>query len=134
MTIDLKRIYPAALAALVLLAGCGKEEPEASKPDPYDTQYARMHDPEYLKAIEVKRAEQKAIMRDMAAARRGIAAFKEAHPGEEVPAELTKKLDDAAAELEKNRILSQALVRDRIQRETKAIDARKERENFKKGK
>jgi len=117
------------LALVSLFAGCGKEEPKA---DPYDTPYARMHDPAYLKAIEAKAAEQKVIMKEMMAARKEIAAYKTAHPGEAVPAELEKKLTDAADKMEENRKAAQQMVKDRILKENAAVDSRKKSENLKK--
>lgn len=123
----------AAVFGSLLLAGCGREEEAKPEEPKYDTPYARMHDPAYLKAIDEKRAEQKTIMREMMAARQEIAAFKAAHPGEEVPADLQRKLLDAAEKMEKNRILSQMLVRDRIQQENAAVENRKQQEDLKKG-
>lgn len=132
MTIE-TRLTCAALVGVLLLAGCGKEESAQPPHDPYDTPYARMHDPEYLKALDGQRDEQKSIMREMAAARKEIAAFCKAHPGEEVPAELQRKLNEAADRMEQNRKASQQLVKERILRENAAADERRRQNDLKKG-
>jgi len=112
-----------AAVALALALARGRGGP-AAPADPYDEPYARLKDPDYLRQLKVQRDDQKAVMRRMAATRAEIAAL-----GDETNsakyAELRARLEAEAAEFEKNRILSQTIVRDRIRRENEAIDAKK---------
>ena len=64
----------AALVALVCLRGKSAAEQPA---DPYDTQYARMHDPAYLKQLDELRQEQKGIARMLGEAQAALEQAKE---------------------------------------------------------
>ena len=113
----------AALAVAVVLVVALRRGPEAPA-DPYNEPYARMDDPDYLRQLKVQRDEQREIMRRMAATRREIAALGDDTNSAKY-AELRARLESEAAEIEKNRILSQNIVRERINRENEAINAKK---------
>lgn len=116
----------AGVLAYFLLRG-GGAAPEGAPADPYDEPYARLKDPAYLEQVRVQRDEFQEIMRRIDATRREIAALGE-NPDTNSPryVELRKKLESQAEEIEKNRIKSQMIVRDRIARENEAIKAKQE--------
>lgn len=116
----------AGVLAYFLLRG-GPAAPEGAPADPYDEPYARLKDPAYLEQVRVQRDEFQEIMRRIDATRREIAALGE-NPDTNSPryVELRKKLESQAAEIEKNRIKSQMIVRDRIAQENEAIKAKQE--------
>ena len=110
----------AVVVALVVAFGRGPKEPA----DPYNEPYARMNDPDYLRQLKAQRDDQKEIMRRMVETRREIAALGDDTNSPKY-AELRARLESQAAEIEKNRILSQNIVRERINRENEAINAKK---------
>ena len=114
----------AALAAAVALVVClGRGGAPAEPADPYAEPYGRMKDPDYLRQIKVQRDDLKEIMRRMAATRAEIAALGDDTNSAKY-AELRARLESEAAEVEKNRILSQTIVRERMRRENEAIEAK----------
>ena len=84
-----------------------------------------MTDPDYLRQLKVQRDDQKEIMRRMAATRREIAELG-SDTNSAKYAELKARLDSEAEELHQNNIKSQAIVRERINKENEAIKAKNE--------
>jgi len=121
----------AALAAAVALVVCLSRGPEASD-DPYAKPYGRMEDPAYLKQIDDIRAEQKAIAKRLSSIRAEMAALGDDTNSARY-AELKADFEAARRDVEQNRFKAQAMVRDRILREEKAIEA-KEKNLKEKGK
>lgn len=113
----------AALAIAAILVVVLRRGPKAPA-DPYNEPYARMNDPDYLRQLKVQRDDQREIMRRMAETRREIAALGDDTNSPKY-AELKARLESQAVEIEKNRILSQNIVRERIERENEAINAKK---------
>ena len=116
-------VLAAALAvALVLIFA---RRGDVAPADPYNEPYARMTDPDYLRQLKVQRDDQKEIRRRMAATRREIAEL-----GDDTNSakyvELKARLDSEAEELHQNNIKSQAIVRERINKENEAIKAKNE--------
>ena len=129
-----KKILPWALAAVLLAIAAtvvvyvvavrgNREQPPA---DPYDTQYARMHDPAYLKQIEELRLEQKGIARKLVEAQSALEQAKEKGEDSEEFKAAQAKMAAAKDAFQKNRIKAQTLVRDRIMQENDAIKAKQE--------
>ena len=114
----------AALAVAVALVVAFARGPKTPA-DPYNEPYARMKDPDYIRQLQAQRDNQREIMRRMVATRAEIAALGDDTNSPKY-AELRARLESQAAEIEKNRILSQAIVRERINRENEAINAKKE--------
>ena len=116
----------AAVAVFLLLRGGGSAE-EAGPVDPYDTQYARMHDPEYLKQL----AEQRGVAEKLADAHAAVEAAKA--KGEDSPEYKAALAKMAAAkdEFQRNRAKAQLVVGERIRRENDAIEAKKGSSNRK---
>lgn len=114
----------AAAVAVALVLIFAMRGGDVAPADPYNEPYARMDDPDYLRQLKVQRDEQKEIMRRMAATRREIAALGDDTNSPKY-AELRARLESEAAEIEKNRILSQNIVRERTNRENEAINAKK---------
>jgi len=122
----------AALAAAVALVVClSRGGPEAPD-DPYAKPYGRMEDPAYLKQIDDIRAEQKAIAKRLSSIRAEMAALGDDTNSARY-AELKADFEAARRDVEQNRFKAQAMVRDRILREEKAIEA-KEKNLKEKGK
>ena len=120
-------ILALAVAAVAIAVVCilmRRGEP-AAPADPYNEPYARMRDPAYLEQLKVQRDDQKEIMRRMAATRDEIAAL-----GDDTNSakyvELRARLESEAEELHKNNLKSQAIVRERINKENEAIKAKNE--------
>ena len=113
----------AALVALVCLRGKSAAEQPA---DPYDTQYARMHDPVYLKQLDDLRKEQKGIARMLGEAQAALEQAKEKGEDSEEFKAAQAKMAAAKDAFQKNRIKAQTLVRDRIMQENDAIKAKQE--------
>lgn len=124
-----KWLLPAVLGAVLLALAAavvavfmrGSKEPA----DPYNEPYARMDDPDYLRQLKVQRDDQKAIMRRIAATRAEIASLGNDTNSEKY-AELMARLESEAKELHMNNIKSQAIVRERINKENEAIKAKNE--------
>lgn len=109
-------VAAAVVASYVLLRGEG-----AAPSDPYDTQYARMHDPEYLKQLDVLREEQRRIGTRLVAAKEALDAAKS--KGEDSPEyrAAVAEMDAATKDFNANRAKAQLAVRERIMRENDAI-------------
>ena len=115
----------AAAAFVVCLRSRGGAEPE--KPaDSYDTRYARMHDPAYLKELDALRQEQKGIARLLGEAQAALEQAKEKGEDSEEFKAAQAKMAAAKEAFQKNRIKAQTLVRDRIMQENDAIKAKQE--------
>ena len=123
-------VLAAAVAAFLLTRG-GDAAKGGGGTDPYDTQYARMHDPAYLKQLEGLREEQREVALRLAAARAALDAAKE--KGEDSPEYKAAQAKMAAAQdaFQKNRAKAQLVVSERIQRENDAIEAKQESSNRK---
>ena len=113
--------FAVALVCILMRRG-GDAAPAAA--DPYNKPYARMTDPAYLEQLKVQRDEQKAIMIRMEATRKEIAALGDDTNSVKY-AELRARLESEAEELSKNHLKAQAIVRERINRENEAIEAKK---------
>lgn len=120
----------AAVAVFMLLRGGGSAE-EAGPVDPYDTQYARMHDPEYLKQLAELREEQRGVAEKLADAHAAVEAAKA--KGEDSPEYKAALAKMAAAkdEFQRNRAKAQLVVGERIRRENDAIEAKQGSSNRK---
>ena len=120
----------AAVAAFLLTRG-GDAAKGGGGTDPYDTQYARMHDPAYLKQLEGLREEQREVALRLADARAALDAAKE--KGEDSPEYKAAQEKMAAAKdaFQRNRAKAQLVVSERIQRENDAIEAKQESSNRK---
>ena len=123
-------VLAAAVAAFLLTRG-GDAAKGGGGTDPYDTQYARMHDPAYLKQLEGLREEQREVALRLAAARAALDAAKE--KGEDSPEYKAAQEKMAAAKdaFQRNRAKAQLVVSERIQRENDAIEAKQESSNRK---
>ena len=108
---------------LVCLRGKSAAEQPA---DPYDTQYARMHDPAYLKQLDDLRQEQKGVARMLGEAQAALEQAKEKGVDSEEFKAAQAKMAAAKDAFQKNRIKAQTLVRDRIMQENDAIKAKQE--------
>ena len=123
-------VLAAAVAAFLLTRG-GDAAKGGGGTDPYDTQYARMHDPAYLKQLEGLREEQREVALRLAAARAALDAAKE--KGEDSPEYKAAQEKMAAAKdaFQRSRAKAQLVVSERIQRENDAIEAKQESSNRK---
>jgi uncharacterized membrane protein len=110
----------AVAAALVFLLLRGGGEAPAPQAEPADEPFSRIADPEYRKQLEVQRNEYKEILRRIDATQREIAEL-----GDDTNSEryvmLTNRLYQQAAEVDANRKKSQAIVRNRINRENETL-------------
>ncbi len=113
----------AAAVAVVLLRSPAEE---AAPMDPYDTKYARMHDPAYVKQLDSLREEQRQVAMKLSAARADLDAAKE--KGEDSPEykAAKEKMEAAKNDFLKNRAKAQLVVRERIMQENDAIKAKQE--------
>jgi len=109
-----------AVTAVALLRDRRTSEPG----DPYDTPYARMHDPEYLKQIDDLREEQKAVAKRLMEARAALDAAKEKGEDSQDYRDALAKMEAATKDFNDNRAKAQLVVRDRIMRENNAITAK----------
>ena len=114
----------AAVTAVCLRSrwGAGPEKPA----DPYDTRYARMHDPAYLKELDALKQEQKGVARMLGEAQAALEQAKEKGEDSEEFKAAQAKMAAAKEAFQKNRIKAQTLVRDRIEQENAAIKAKQE--------
>ena len=115
----------AAAVAVALVLIFAMRGGDVAPVDPYSEPYARMKDPDYLRQLKVQRDDQKEIMRRMAATRREIAELG-GDTNSAKYAELKARLDSEAEELHNNNLKSQAIVRERINKENEAIKAKNE--------
>lgn len=107
-----------ALALAFALSRRGGEAPApVEKPAPAEEPYVRIKDPEYVAKLNAQRDEMHAIMRRIDATRREIAALG-GDTNSEKYVSLTNRLAAQAAEIEANRLKSEAIVREHILRET----------------
>ena len=114
-----------AVVAVALVLMFTRRDGDVVSADPYSEPYARMKDPAYLEQLKVQRDDQKEIMRRMTATRREIAELGDDTNSAKY-AELRARLESEAEELHRNNLKSQAIVRERINRENEAIKAKKE--------
>lgn len=114
----------AAVTAVYLRSrwGVGPEKPA----DPYDTRYARMHDPAYLKELDALKQEQKGVARMLGEAQAALEQAKEKGEDSEEFKAAQAKMAAAKEAFQKNRIKAQTIVRDRIEQENAAIKAKQE--------
>ena len=119
-----------ALAAVVL-AFCLRGK-SAAPADPYNTQYARMHDPAYLKLLDELRAEQKEVGKRLVEARAALAVAKEKGEDSQEYRDALAKLEAAKNDFNRNRAKAQVAIRERINKENDAIEA-KQKSSKKKG-
>ena len=116
-----------AVAVALYLRFRGAAEPESARPaDPYDTRYARLHDPAYLKELDAIRQEQKSVARMLGEAQAALEQAKEKGEDSEEFKAAQAKMAAAKEAFQKNRIKAQTLVRDRIEQENAAIKAKQE--------
>ena len=115
----------AAVVAAVIVCIVMMRGRSAAPADPYNEPYARMTDPAYLEQLKVQRDEQKEIMIRMNETRKEIAALG-GETNSAKYAELKARLEREAEELNQNHLKAQAIVRERINRENAAIEAKKE--------
>ena len=115
----------AAVVAAVVVCIVMMRGRSAAPADPYNEPYARMTDPAYLEQLKVQRDEQKEIMIRMNETRKEIAALG-GETNSAKYAELKARLECEAEELNQNHLKAQAIVRERINRENAAIEAKKE--------
>lgn len=116
------------LAMGLLVAGCSKDGSEAPL-DPYNKPYARMEDAAYTNALHSHIEKRNDIHKRMAQLENEIRAA-EAKDAKSVEAEaLRQKREGLKKEYDSNRAQTEKLVRERILRESAAIEAREKREN-----
>ena len=115
----------AAAVAVALVLIFARRGGDVAPADPYSDTYARMKDPAYLEQLKVQRDDQKAIMRRITATRREIAELGD-NTNSTKYAELMARLESEAEELHRNNLKSQAIVRERINRENEARKAKNE--------
>ena len=125
-------VLAAAVAAFLLTRG--GDAAKDGGVDPSAEQYARMHDPAYLKALDGLREEQRELAARLAAARAALDAAKE--KGEDSPEYKAAQEKMAAAKdaFQKSRAKAQLVVGERIRRENDdmaAMEAKQESSNRK---
>ena len=118
------RVAAAALAAAccAFVGGCGKDEAPKEAAPATPEAYKRIKDAEYIEALEKQRGEQKDITRRIVALQAELAALG-AETNTPKAAEIMESLQAEKERMLKNRIKSQALVRDRINREHESAKA-----------
>ncbi len=118
------RVAAAALAAAccAFVGGCGKDEAPKEEAAATPEAYKRIRDAEYIEALEKQRGEQKDITRRIVALQAELAALG-AETNTPKAAEIMESLQAEKERMLKNRIKSQALVRDRINREHESAKA-----------
>ncbi len=87
--------------------------PSAEEPPILD----RNKDPEYIQTLQSQRAEQQKVGSELAKALNELAAAKAEDPNSEKVKELEKKVESARLEVEKNRQVSMAIIRQRMLQE-----------------
>ena len=117
-------VLAAAVAAFLLTRG-GDAAQEGGA-DPSAEQYARMHDPAYLKALDGLRQEQRELAARLAAARAALDAAKEKGEDSQEHRDALAKMEAAKNDFNVNRAKAQLAVRERITKENAAIEAKKE--------
>lgn len=119
-------LVTAALASLC--CGCGRDEEPAPAADKFDKPYSRMDDPEYRKVLQERVDGRKEIMREQAALMQELKAVQAKDPASPRVKELQEKLRELAERHLRQRQETQRIVTERIRREVKAIDGRRQRE------
>lgn len=115
------------MALLSLLGGCsGGCSREQPRP-PEDPVVKRMKDPEYVKQLNELRAAQAEIAKRANAVLSELEAARAEDAESEKTKVLEKKYNDINIELEKNRILSMAVIRDRMQKDAGEEKAAREK-------
>ena len=111
----------ACFCALMLVAsffaGCSGGCSRAPEPEAPAPVVDRMKDPEYVGMLKEKLDAQKEMTARASAIYQELEAAREEDPESEKTKELEKKYKAAALELEKQRVLNMALIRERINRE-----------------
>ena len=122
MNSAITRVAAAALAAAccAFAGGCGKDEAPAAPETP--EAYKRIRDAEYIDALEKQRTELKDITRRLVSLQTELAALG-AETNTPKAAEIMESLQAEKERMLKNRIKSQALVRDRMNREHESAKA-----------
>ena len=108
-------LFVLLLAAAAVLPGCSGCSREKTEEQPI---VDRMADPVYKAELKKQRDDQKEIVKKRNQVLRELEAAREENPESEKVKELERKEAELSAELEKNRILSMAIIRERIQKET----------------
>lgn len=127
-----KWLLPVAIAVVLLalvaavLAFCMRGKSAAPEEEKYDTPYARMHDPVYLKQLDELRAEQREIAKRLVEARAALDAAKEKGEDSQEYRDALAKMEAATKDFNNNRAKAQLAVRERIIKENAAIEAKKE--------
>jgi len=98
-------------------AGCSGGCSRAPEPEAPAPVVDRMKDPEYVGQLKSQLEVQKEITSRASAIYQELEAAREEDPESEKTKELEKKYEAAALELEKQRILNMAIIRERINRE-----------------
>ena len=103
--------------ATSFFAGCSGGCSRAPEPEVPAPVVDRMKDPEYVGMLKEKLDVQKEMTAKASAIYQELEAAREEDPESEKTKELEKKYEAAALELEKQRVLNMALIRERINRE-----------------
>ena len=109
-----------ALLVALLFCGCGKEEVASPVAK-------RMNDPAYVKQLDTQNQERKSIMSEVAAFQKEYEAAKAEDPegkGEKMKA-LEKKRQELSIKIEKNRLKTMAIIRDRMNKDSNAKSTKK---------
>ena len=120
------RMRPSALALLgvsTLVAalpfvsgcsgGCSSEQP-TKEPEPI---LDRTKDPDYIEKLKARHEVQNEIVRRAGAIARELEAARAEDPESEKTKELERRHEEISAELEKDRIVNMAIIRERMQKE-----------------
>ena len=136
---SMKRLLPWVVGALLLLAAAAalwfalRRAPAGDGPavDPEEAQYARMHDPAYLKQLGELREEQRQIALRLVKARAALDAAKAKGEGSSEYAAAKAEVDAATAAFNENRAKAQLVVRERMMLDSAAAEAAKKVSNQK---
>jgi len=109
-------LFVLLLAAVAVLPGCSGCSREKPKEQPI---LDRTQDPVYNAELKKQRDAQKEIVKKRNEVLRELEAARGENPESEKVKELERKEAALSVELEKNRILSMAIIRERIQQEEK---------------
>lgn len=100
----------AGIACLLLFRGPA----EAPAPEPVDPVVKRMSDPSYVARLDAQRDERREIMKRMSAVKQELERAQAEGASEEAIAALKEKIRQGVEDLEKNRLTSQVIVRNRM--------------------
>ncbi len=102
-------------AIIIMMSGEKTAEPVAPEKQAVDLEkYDRTKDPEYTKTLHKQIAEQQKVGGALAAAQKAYDAAKAEDPNSAKTKDLEKKLEAAKLEVEKNRQVSMAIIRQRM--------------------